>query len=249
MNGGRKGNSKRSVEGGESRNQGKLMNAIQGPHVNMKEMKEMNGMNIINEEKSENEIYMGEGEKTNDGEGTSSKLTKLHTFSYGGGSRCSTVLSSLYYSDKCKYFYLFMIIYNLILIIWTFADYANLPRIILFIICKYFFLLENKVLHIQEIVINVILIIDIIVRVCFIGIKKYCRNWINTLEILTMIGCGLCILITIYSYFNHSDLEQMTNQLLLIAISVVQYLRVVIFIKNTRENQVICNLFNYVSAS
>ena len=103
-------------------------------------------------------------------------------------------LNRLYYSNECKYYYLFLIFVNTVLISWTLIDYKKASRIIQYIyiyvyINIYILFVESWAFLIIEILVNSVVVIDLLCRMRMIGWRRYWKSIGNIFEVIIVIVC------------------------------------------------------------
>ena len=125
----------------------------------------------------------------------------------------------MYYSQKCQYFYIGLLVTCCILILITIIDGFKIAKSPMFIV--------------SELLLNLIISIDFGFRVKMAGLKNYLmRNKIwNKLDFVIVVACNILF---IFSILNHVTFGEISEEFLLVAWSVAQSLRMLVIARKQR---------------
>lgn len=134
-------------------------------------------------------------------------------------NRFDRFLSELYYSRRCSYFYIGLLIIGCLLILTTIIDGFKVA--------------ESPTFITVELCLNILISLDLLFRVRMVGFNKYLSKscW-NKLDLAIVIGCNLLFVISILSQASY---EIITDELLLCVWAVAQSFRMVIIARKQRQ--------------
>ena len=100
-------------------------------------------------------------------------------------SPCKYTMQSMYYSSKCKYVYIFILIVTVILGIWSIIDLFTKTY-------------PGTFFYILEFLINIIFLIDICIRLWLNGFSRFWRSVSNIIEVILVFVCVIlsCLIIS-----------------------------------------------------
>ena len=133
--------------------------------------------------------------------------------------RLERCLSKLYLSRTCQCFYIVL------------ALICSLMAVVM--------ILDKQIVHsstsflIAELIVNVIIFTDFILKVRLAGIRRFLKTWTNILDCIVVLGC----ILTFFIYLSSKSwdliyLEDLTEDILFLSWSVLQFYRIIIFLKN-----------------
>ncbi|CDW76785.1 UNKNOWN [Stylonychia lemnae] len=142
-------------------------------------------------------------------------------------SRLEIYLQRLYQSSRCQFFYLFLMIFSVLLVVFT--------------LWRGFTIDQNPIFILSEILLNVMILVDFTFRVKLLGFKRFFSGGIlNILDALVVSSCIVLFFIILVSKASSMVLfEELSEELLLIVWSVFQILRMIFIAK--KQNQAIQN--------
>ena len=131
---------------------------------------------------------------------------------------CKRVAKAIYFSSKCRYIYIFLLIYNCVLGVWA-AIY----------------LLKNKPLHwsfyVFESGINLVLSVDVTFRLWIKGCHNYWKERTNVFEFVMV---WTCVLITVLSVVELAPFtgkyDEIVDLVIMASLCMLQYVRIIFFI-------------------
>ena len=127
-------------------------------------------------------------------------------------SKFDQLLHHVYYSPQCQYFYIGLLVIGVSLIIITVVDGFKIA--------------ESPAFVAVELILNVTISMDLLCRVRLQGCKKYFKRsgW-NKLDLFIVLGCNALFII---SLLQHISAEEISEELLLVAWSIAQSLRMIV---------------------
>ena len=125
----------------------------------------------------------------------------------------------MYYSRRCQYFYIGLLVVGSLLILTTVIDGFKVA--------------ESPTFIFVELLLNVLISLDLLGRVRMKGFKKYLREscW-NKLDLGIVLSCNLLFIVSLLS---HVQFEYVSEEILLVAWSIAQSLRMIIIARKQRQ--------------
>jgi hypothetical protein len=122
------------------------------------------------------------------------------------------VLHHVYYSPQCQYFYIGLLVIGVSLIVITIVDGFKIA--------------ESPAFIAVELILNITISFDLLCRVRLQGCKKYFKKsgW-NKLDFFIVLGCNALFIV---SLLQHISAEEISEELLLVAWSIAQSLRMIV---------------------
>ena len=132
--------------------------------------------------------------------------------------RFDQVLHHVYFSKQCQYFYIGLLCIGVGLIVITIVDGFKIA--------------QSPVFVAVELILNITISIDLLFRVRMQGCKKYFQKsgW-NKLDLFIVLGCNILFIISLLS---HITAEEISEELLLVAWSIAQSLRMIVIARKQR---------------
>ena len=103
-------------------------------------------------------------------------------------SPCKYAMQSMYYSSKCKYVYILILIITVILGIWSIVDLFTKTY-------------PGTFFYILEFLINIIFLIDICIRIWLNGFVRFWRSISNIIEVVLVCACVILSCLIVSSNF------------------------------------------------
>jgi len=121
---------------------------------------------------------------------------------------------SLYFSTKCRWIYFFLILLNCLLGLWAAYDLYKNNK-------------PHTAFYILETIVNVILAMDVILRIWIKGCRGYWKQCTNTFEFILVWSC---LIITVISIIQFEHLKKAYDELativLMFCLCFFQYIRI-----------------------
>eukprot|EP00830_Metopus_es_P010256 TRINITY_DN19877_c0_g1_i1.p2 TRINITY_DN19877_c0_g1~~TRINITY_DN19877_c0_g1_i1.p2 ORF type:complete len:268 (-),score=53.65 TRINITY_DN19877_c0_g1_i1:6-809(-) len=157
-----------------------------------------------------------ERDKSNSGPSpkTATKLVSSNYEDVISQERCP-LCKQIFYSEYYKYFYLVLLLCTLGLTIWIIADFSRMKA--------------NETLHVCEIIINIFLICDTLVRLTVLGCAL--------IESITLLLCVFAIAVSLVWADKTNVIKGVEEEVLLMIICCIQYIRIALLIKESKEKQ------------
>lgn len=144
---------------------------------------------------------------------SSSKLLSMQL------SRGRLWMSRLYFSAYCRAFYVILILMNLACIVWTLLQFGSFPDDLWFLAV--------------EAVLSGLVVLEVGWRLGLQGPVAFCTSLANLFDVAVTVACVVDLGLAAADMVLF--LEGLSGEVLLIFRSLIQYLRLVIFIKNQRK--------------
>ena len=130
-------------------------------------------------------------------------------------------MSRLYFSPYCRVFYVFIILMNLVCIVWTLWKFGTFPDELWFLAL--------------EILLSALVTLEVCWRICIQGPLAFFVSVANLFDVVVTAACVVDLGLAaadIVIFFGG-----LSGEILLIFRSAVQYLRLILFVKNQRNAQ------------
>ena len=137
----------------------------------------------------------------------------------------SIYLSRIYFSKACRLFYVALVVLCLILVTWTLVNFGHFP--------------EEKWFVVLEVFISCMIIGEVVGRIVMQGVHKFCSSWLNVFDAVVGLLSIVVLLEVINSLTFTADIEGLAGEVWLAIRTILQYLRLVVFIKNQQKAQVL----------
>lgn len=134
-------------------------------------------------------------------------------------------LSRIYFSKACRSFYVALIVLCLVLVTWTLVNFGHFPE-------------EGWFLGL-EVFVSGMIIGEVVGRLVMQGLGKFCRSWLNVFDAIVASLSIIVLLEVLNSLTLAADIEGLLGEVWLAIRTVLQYLRLVVFIKNQKKAQVL----------
>lgn len=134
-------------------------------------------------------------------------------------------LSRVYFSKACRGFYVALIVLCLVLVAWTLLNLGRFP--------------EDGWFLGLEVFVSGMIIGEVAGRLVMQGIQKFCRSWLNVFDVIVASLSIVVLLEVLNSLTLTADIEGLVGEIWLAVRTVLQYLRLVVFIKNQKKAQVL----------
>ena len=154
--------------------------------------------------------------------------------------KCNLFLQQLYYSERCSWFYIALLVLSFGLIFVTIFDGFQVAESPLFIVL--------------ELVLNLLIGVDFVLRIKLVGCQKYIRNpasgrirWWNLFDALVVTVCNLVFATSLFSKTGTvKGFQEASEEALIVMWCIWQTLRMVIIAKKQRlARQSAKNLINF----
>lgn len=137
----------------------------------------------------------------------------------------SVYLSRVYFSKACRGFYVVLIALCLVLVAWTLVNLGKFPA-------------DGWFLGL-EVFVSGMIIGEVVGRLVMQGMQKFCRSWLNVFDVIVASLSIVVLLEVLNSLTLAADIEGLVGEIWLAVRTVLQYLRLVVFIKNQKKAQVL----------
>lgn len=143
----------------------------------------------------------------------------------------NVVLQQLYYSPKCSYFYISLLVMSFLLILVTIFDGFKVTKSKLFIFI--------------EALLNILITGDFLLRLKLVGSQNFFRNpqsshyrWWNIFDCLVVVMCSIAFILTlIFRSERYKKVDEVSEELMLVGWAVWQTLRMVLIVRKQKEAQ------------
>lgn len=141
------------------------------------------------------------------------------------------LLQQLYYSPKCSYFYIALLIMSCILIVVTAVDGFKVTKSALFIAI--------------EALLNILITSDFLLRLRLVGVGAFFKNpqsghwrWWNVFDALVVLFCSIAFVSTLICRSGpETAIGETSEELMLVAWAIWQTLRMILIVKKQKQAQ------------